>query len=147
MASLISLQKQQNALKQLIDRQEAQAAELRSQIARKQTELKTLESKLAAILGGVSAPVVQSASAPAQPGRGGRLGGNPNSMGQKQLLIDILRKAGKPLSITEILAAMAARGYKWESASPRKALGVALYPDRTNFKKVKRGYFTVAGKK
>ena len=60
----------------------------------------------------------------------------------QQLITRILQKAGRPLTIDEILEASLAEGYQWQSRDPRNALNVKMYTDMT-FRKVSPGCFTI----
>lgn len=49
----------------------------------------------------------------------------------RDLITGIIKKAGKPLSVSDIYQASLDAGYCWRSAEPLKALTVKLYTDKT----------------
>ncbi len=52
----------------------------------------------------------------------------------RALITDILRQAGKPLSVSEIYEASLTAGYHWRSQEPMNALNVKMYTDDTFIK-------------
>lgn len=60
----------------------------------------------------------------------------------RELITDILKESGKPMSVAEIHQASLAAGYHWRSQDPLNALNVKMYTDDT-FEKVAPGKFAL----
>lgn len=60
----------------------------------------------------------------------------------REMISDVLAKAGKPLSVAEIYEASISAGYHWRSREPMNALNVKMYTDES-FKKVAPGRFVL----
>lgn len=60
----------------------------------------------------------------------------------REMITDILKNAGKPLSVAEIYEASVAAGYHWRSQDPMNALNVKMYTDDA-FQKVAPGKFAL----
>jgi hypothetical protein len=136
MPSLAELKKEQKAIRKLLARKKAEAQSLRKRIASKRTELERLESALAEIVGGRGKG--QAATSVAMPRKRAR-----NTITQKALVCQILREAGKPVHLDNIIATMKKKGYKFSARNPKQALGVTLYPDKQTFAVPKRGFFAL----
>ena len=98
----------------------------------KRRELGALEDELASLEGNGASPTRRRS------GTRRRRGKN-----QRDLVMEILKKAGKPMDLDQIIAAMRKRGYKFASKNPKRALSVTIYPDKATFKKVKPSVFTL----
>ena len=134
MTSIVQLRKQQEAIGKQLRKREIQAAELRKKIDYRRREIAKFEEQLTQLLGKPGAAIKLTGSAkPRAPREEGPT--------QKEIIEDILVKAGKPLSLNDILDQLQERGYKWQSGEPRNALGVLMYTNQKTFKKVKPGYF------
>ena len=142
MATLEELRNQREQIAKLMEKKAGQARKLRARIAKAKKALAKLEKQLAAIEGsgiGVAAskrPVRRKGKAKRKRGRRGP--------GQKEIVLQVLREARKPLSMSGIVAAMNAKGYKWKSKRPERSLSVLLYTNKGLFKTVKPGHFVPA---
>jgi len=63
---------------------------------------------------------------------------------QKERVLNILVKAGKPMNIPEIIGALQSEGYVFQAKKPVSALTVLLYGNKLLFKKVQPGTFVAA---
>ena len=59
-------------------------------------------------------------------------------------MVDILAKAGKPMRIAEILAALKSQGVKMKSKKPEKSLSVQLYQNKKVFQRAGPGAFRLS---
>ena len=125
MSSIAELRKQRATIAREIERQRVRAERLRKRIKLKRSELGALEGELASLEGNGS---VRSGRSPATRRRRGK--------NQRDLVVEILTKAGKPMDLDQIVAAMRKRGYKFASKNPKRALSVTIYPDKATFKKM-----------
>lgn len=135
----------------LTTQQLKQALELSRQIEILDKKKSTLQSKLDALLAGGSPerkPVrpkrkatrkpAAKKTAKAKPGKKRAKSGHTS----KQAVVDVLKAAGKPLGINEIMDALAVKGQKSKAKNPKNSLRVMLYGDKKTFKKAARGLFT-----
>ena len=63
---------------------------------------------------------------------------------QKERVLNVLVKAGKPMNIPEIIEALQNEGYVFQAKKPVSALTVLLYGNKILFKKVRPGTFVAA---
>ena len=63
---------------------------------------------------------------------------------QKERVLNVLVKAGKPMNIPEIIGALQNEGYVFQAKKPVSALTVLLYGNKILFKKVQPGTFVAA---
>ena len=63
---------------------------------------------------------------------------------QKERVHDLLAKAGRPMSIADIVEGLQAEGHVFKSKKPVAALTVMMYTNKKLFKKVKPGQFIAA---
>ena len=63
---------------------------------------------------------------------------------QKERVLSVLVKAGKPMNIPEIIEALQTEGYVFQAKKPVSALTVLLYGNKALFKKVQPGTFVAA---
>jgi chromosome segregation ATPase len=138
MQTLADLKRRQAKLNRQLVKKEKEVRRLEKLIGRARKKLTKLEARLSALIG---APALE-AEKPARRKRQRRTG-----PGQKELVQVILQEAGKPLSLGEIVERMTAKGYKFHSRKPKQALGVLIYTNQAVFRKAKRGYFTLRGRK
>lgn len=57
------------------------------------------------------------------------------------LMMDILKRAGKPMTITELTLALKRRGWKSLRADPKKSVDVAVRKFTADFRRVRPGTF------
>ena len=132
MPSIEDLRKQHEEIRKELEKRHRMALGLQKRIEAKRKEVSRLEEQLARVLGRAGAVATRKLS---------RKKKGPN---QKEMIRALLAEAGKPMSMSDILDAMDARGYKWVSNEPRNALGVLLYTNQKVFKKVRPGFFELA---
>lgn len=129
MTSIAELKKQRTSIAREIERKRVRAERLRKRIEQRQQELDKLYAELASLEGdgvtGAQRATRRRRSGPSQ----------------RDLVIDILKKAGEPMDLDAIVAAMRKRGYKFTSKNPKRALSVTIYPDKATFRKVKPSVF------
>jgi len=136
--SIAQLEKQKAEIGRKLKQQQQRISGLRRQIDRKKAEVARLEEALAVVLG---EPVTEAAL--------GRRALSSKALRarlprQKDLIMQILADAGRPMNLNEIVVEMAARGYKWLSRSPKESVGVLVYTKPELFKKERPGYFVLA---
>ncbi|MDA0321367.1 MAG: hypothetical protein O2923_01420 [Verrucomicrobia bacterium] len=131
MTSIAELKKQRATIAREIERKRVRAERLRKKIRQKRLELDALESALAVLEGA-------GVNAAKRPGTRRRPRKN-----QRDLVIELLKKSGKPMDLDQIVAGMVKKGYRFASKNPKRALSVTIYPDKATFKKVKPSVFTL----
>ena len=147
MKTIVELKKLHIETSKLLDRKLRRAGQLRKMIAAAQNRLSALEAELATLEGTGPAAARskrRGASSKAKQGRPAvkqRKKAARKVPPQRELAVQVLKAAGKPLSLDDIMKGMAARGCKWTSKEPRKAMGVLLYADKKTFRKVAKGMF------
>ena len=135
----------------LTRKQLEQALELSKQIEMLDKKKSGLQAKLDGLLAGGSAkrkpgrPKKKVTRKPAakKKAKAKSTTRSKRSGGSKQAVVDVLKAAGKPLGINEILAALTAKGHKSGAKNPKNALRVMLYGDKKTFKNTARGRFTL----
>ncbi|MFC1451922.1 hypothetical protein ACFLSJ_01095 [Verrucomicrobiota bacterium] len=147
--TIAELKELQAETDRLLAKRLARAEALRKRMAAATKALDGLAAELAGLEGGAGrgGPAGKKAARPGARKRAGT--GKPKGKPtQKDLVKQILKDAGKPLSLDDILEELAAREYRWASKEPRKALGVLVYADKVTFRKVGTRRFALgAGKR
>jgi len=128
-------------------KQLTEALKLRKAIDQLEARIETTQAKLSALLGGGTAKKKPGRPAKTQKKSRRKKAAakrGPRSGSQKELVHDILRDAGTPLSTDQVLEQLKAKGYRSKSKEPKKSLGVMLYTDKA-IKRAGRGLFTLGG--
>ena len=125
-----------------------EALRLRKIIDQLEAKIKTAQSKLDALLSGGSVnkspgrrPAKKSVTRTKKAGKR-RAKRAPRSGSGKELVHEVLRSAGKALTVDEIMEQLRAKGYTSKAKEPKKTLGVMLYTDKA-IKRAGRGLFTL----
>lgn len=124
-----------------------EALRLRKIIDQLEAKIENTQSKLDALLSGGSVkkspgrPAKKSAARKKIAGKK-RAKRAPRSGSGKELVHEVLRSAGKALTVDEILEQLGTKGYKSKAKDPKRTLGVMLYTDKA-IKRAGRGLFTL----
>ncbi len=124
-----------------------EALRLRKIIDQLEAKIENTQSKLDALLsGGIvkkspGRPAKKSAPRVKKAGKK-RAKRAPRSGSGKELVHEVLRSAGKALTVDEIMEQLKAKGYTSKAKEPKKTLGVMLYTDKA-IKRAGRGLFTL----
>ncbi|MDA0323323.1 MAG: HTH domain-containing protein [Verrucomicrobia bacterium] len=130
MSSIQQLKDRQKDIRKQLERGVKAATALKKRIQSKEREIQALKKQLAAVEGGSATAIVGVKRV-------------RNKINQRDLVVQILKESKKPLSLDEIMQRMIAKGYKFASQAPKRALSVTIYPDKKTFKKVGRSMFTL----
>jgi hypothetical protein len=147
MPSIAELKKQQAEIDRLMAKTRSEADGLSRAIAARRNELARLEKRLAVLEGGEPESPANKVGRPkkTRTAAKGRKRKTSKVPGQKELVTAILKDAGKPLSIPEIVTAMKAKGYPFKSKKPERGVGVLLYSSKDAFRTEGRGRFVAVG--
>ena len=143
MQTLDELRQRQKAILLDFKAREHKSEQILEKINEHEKEIVKLQRLLSSVLGIDKGslkgkPRAQITAGPKKTVKTGQRG---DGTSQKERVLNILLKAGKPLSIPEIIEALQNEGYVFQAKKPVSALTVLLYGNKTLFKKVKPGTF------
>ncbi len=141
------LKRRQKAILKEFRARERKGKQLLRKIAAHEKALEMLKNEMSALFDQSGAAPAAGVN-PAPSGVGGkarRTGVQRGSPTKLDCVRTILEKAGRSMSISEIVDALQSGGYAFQSEKPKAALAVMLYTHKQLFKKASPGRFTVAG--
>ncbi len=143
------LKRRQKAILKEFRARERKGKQLLRKIAAHEKALEMLKNELSALFDQSGAgPSAGANPAPAgAAGKAWRAGTRRGGPTKVECVRTILEKAGRAMSIAEIVEALQSAGYAFQSKKPVAALAVMLYTHRQLFKKAAPGRFTVVGAK
>lgn len=151
MKTLTALKREKDSLEKQIVRRTKEGKRIRARIARCQKEISRLEGKLEKLLGTIATGALKKITGKIPKKRQRRIKpgrkpvtkrGQKKRLTRREMVVEVLSKAKKPLNLDEIVKGLIAKGYPVKSKNPKRLLSVTVYTGKT-FKKVKPGYFTV----
>ena len=147
MQTLDELRKRQRAILQDFKARELKSEKILEKIDEYEKAIAKLQRSLSSVLG-MAGETAAAKVARANGGKGGKNAATVKHRGdgtsQKERVLNVLVKAGKPMNIPEIIEALQNEGYVFQAKKPVSALTVLLYGNKLLFKKVQPGTFVAA---
>jgi len=147
MQTLDELRKRQKAIVMDFKAREQKSEKILAKISEYEKAISKLQRSLSSVLGmaGESAAgKVPRANGNQAVKRVDTVNHRGDGTSQKERVLNILVKAGKPMNIPEIIGALQNEGYVFQAKKPVSALTVLLYGNKILFKKVRPGTFVAA---
>jgi len=151
MKTLTALEREKSSLEKQIARRTKEGKRIQGKVVRHRKEIARLEVMLEKLLGTVSTGALEKITGKTpvrqrklKPGRRAvARPGQKKRLTRREMVVEVLSAAKKPLNVDEIVKALIAKGYPVKSKNPKRLLSVTMYTSKT-FKKVKPGYFAIS---